>query len=121
MFSHSANAEYIDDERRKAEGLETIEQQETRIKQEKEALESINAQAMFVGMSAALVKATPDKFSKSERNEVLGAAEIFLEEMSQAKKVCGVDTPLKSDVGQNTPCMNLLKNITLMMSIWRED
>lgn len=111
----------LENERRRAEGLESIEEQQTRIKEEKEALESIKLGSRLIAMSAGLVKVTPEKFSKSERNEILGASQILLDEVSQAENICGADVILQASDREHSPCINSIKKINLMMKIWAEE
>lgn len=110
-----------EDERRQAEGLESVEQQETRIQKEKELITDISRQVNYLAMAGVAMALSPDKYSKSDIKEFTNAGKMIEDEISQAKKICGADVLLKSDIGKNTPCMNIVENINYMILILNND
>lgn len=112
----------LDEEYRKANGLESIEQQKERIAKEKEHVKELGLAkftlAAAIQFSGSVVSGlSGEKLTKDDTE----AAKMILEEISQAEKICGANVTLKADAGQNTPCIDIMKRIYLMTKIWEKD
>lgn len=109
------------EEWRRKNGLESIDEQKERIDEEKQLTGDIKELEQMIGILALAGAVKVQENGNSHKSaEFIEIMEILTNEVKTLKNICGSDVILKANLGEMTPCKKELSIVMDMMEILNE-